>query len=613
MFNKVTRQSFITLIVLMFSLSFGLTIPTIAQSEQLNSDVDTKKIAVPDGSVLNLVPENTLGLIYCPSLNELDNRIRMMIDDLMPQLGQSNFLAQILAGSFGAGFERLDELEEIGLDINRDFAVFYLEPMQVGGMQPLHVSAAIHLTDPDAIMQVIETEAADSEPIIYEGVTYWSTPDGSGNFLILGDTLIFSQHADICNSIIDTHNDKAASIIQNADSNMFPAEILNGTDQVNIYLKLETIASQFGGSIDVLLSGLTESLELQNNPMTAELVPPIERWISSVAGFLDQLNYISVSLQVKDTDIQFKPFMKFKNDSALLKNINETSNELTNIGVLPNVSILNSAFQGVPNILVAFSTFWFDVLPKDTPGQQKELNPLFQEVKNHYESLADRWNMSVDFKDYLIPNYLFVYELKDEESAHSFMNDEFLEKLHSHYDAYAGEAIMHNGVEIKNFIFPKLEMPNQDDLPMDADLVPAEWHWNYAFTDGHLYFTTGTGDESIKAALDNRTDEGDKFSGNPSYERLVESLGTDNNIFLAISPIIAIKHFMPILGKIDPESAGALQMFMVIFMNLPDNYSIGVSAKTENNGIDAKLLLSLGDFRQLVQMFGMFFGGGQMQ
>ena len=290
MFHKITRQSFITLIALTSILFLGLTIPTIAQSEQLNPDVDTKKIAVPDGSVLNLVPQNTLGLIYCPSLNELDNRIRMMIDDLMPQLGQSNLLAQILAGSFGAGFESLDELEEIGLDINRDFAVFFL------GVQPLHVSAAIHLTDTDAIMQVIETEAADNEPIIYEGVTYWSTPDGSGNFLILGDTLIFSQQADICNSVIDTHNDKAASIIQNADSNMLPAEILNGTDQVNIYFNLEAIATQIGGPIDVLLSGFTESLELQNNPMTAEIVPSIERGISSVAGFLEQLNYISVSL-----------------------------------------------------------------------------------------------------------------------------------------------------------------------------------------------------------------------------------------------------------------------------------------------------------------------------
>lgn len=607
MFYRFTRLSFIILIVLTLTLSFGLSIPIIAQSEQLNSDVVADKITVPDGSVLNLIPHDSFGLIYCPSLNELDNRISLMIEDLMPQSGQGNLLAQILASSFGAGFERLDELEEIGLDINKDFAVFFLN------VQPMHVSAAIHLTDPDAMMEVIETEAADSEPIVYDGVTYWNTPDGSGNFLILENTLIFSQDAAICNKVIDTHNDKSKSIIQNADNSMIPADILNGTDQLNIYFNFDVLASELGGSVEEMLSGITENLEFQDDPITAELAPSIKRVVSSIAGFLDHLNYISVSLQVKDTDIQFKPFMKFKNDSEILKDINEPSDELSNIDILPNVSMVNCAFQGVPKMLVSLSTFWLDVLPKDTPGQQKELNPLFQEVKNYYESLADRWNMSVDFKDYIVPNYLFIYKLKDEESANSFMNDEFLEKLHTHYNAYAGEAIMHNGIEIRSFIFPEFEMPNQDDLSMGSDLVPPEWHWHYAFTDGHLYFTTGTSDEAIKAALDCRTDEGDKFSGNPSYQTLVESLGTDNNVFLAISPIIAIKNFMPILGKADPNSAAALQMFTVLFMNLPDNYSIGVSAKTHNNGIDAKLLLTLGDFRQLINMFGMLMGGVPMQ
>ena len=607
MFIKITRKSLITLIVLTLIFTLGLSIRSIAQSEQTDSDVVVDKITVPDGSVLNLIPHDSLGLIYCPSLNALDNRIRMMVDDLMPQSGQGNLLAQILAGSFGAGFESLDELEEIGLDMDSDFAVFFLN------VQPMHVSAAIHLTDPDAMMEVIETEAADSEPTVYEGVTYWNTPDGSGNFLILENTLIFSQDAAVCNKVIDTHNDKSKSIIQNADSSMLSADILNGTDQLSIYFNFDIIASELDSSIEEVLSGITEDLEFQDDPIMAELAPSIKRGVSSIAGFLDHLNYISVSLQVKDTDIQFKPFMKFKDDSEMLKDINETSDELSNIDILPNVSMVNCAFQGVPQLLVSFSTFWFDVFPKDPPGQQKELNPLFQEVKNHYESLADRWNMSVDFKDYIVPNYLFIYELKDEESANSFMNKEFLEKLQSQYDAYAGESIMYNNVEIKSYIFPEFEMPNQGDLPIGSDLVPSEWHWHYAFTDGHLYFTTGTSDEAIKAALDCRTDEGDKFSGNPSYQTLVESLGTDNNVFLAISPIIAIKNFMPILGKADPNSAAALQMFMVLFTNLPDNYSIGVSAKTHNNGIDAKLLLTLGDFRQLINMFSMVMGGVPMQ
>lgn len=607
MFNKFSRLTFITLIILTLTLSLGLSIQAIAQSEQSNSDAVTNKVTVPEGSVLNLIPNDTLGLIYCPSLNELDNRINMLIEDLMPQSGQTNLLAQILASSFGAGFEGLDELEEIGLDINKDFAVFFLN------VQPMHVSAAIHLTDPDAIMDVIKTEAADSEPMVYEGITYWSTPDGSGNFLILDDILIFSEQAAICNKVIDTHNSKAQSIIQNAEKDMLRADILNGIDQVGVHFNLDAITAQLGGSLEEALRSITETLENQNDPITAEIIPSLERGISGIVGFLEQLNYISISLQVKDTDIQLKPFMKFKNDSEILKNINETSDELSNIGVLPNVSMMNSAFQGVPKMLVSFSTFWIDILPKDQPGQLKEAHPLFQEVKNYYESIADRWNMSVDFKDYLMPNYLFIYELKDEETANSFMTNEFLEKLHTHYNAYAGEAIMHNGVEIRSFIFPDFEMPNRDEFSSDS-VFPSEWHWHYAFIDGHLYFTTGTSDETIKAALDCKTtDEGDKFSNNPSYQRLVESLGTDNNIFLALSPIIAIKNFMPILVKVDPDSAVALQLFMGMFMNLPDNYSIGFSAKTQNSGIDAKLLLSIGDFQQLINTFGMLMGGFQMQ
>lgn len=607
MFNKFTRLTFITLVVLTLTLSLGLSIQAIAQSEQPNSDVVTNKVTVPEGSVLNLIPNDTLGLIYCPSLNELDNRINMLIEDLMPQSGQTNLLAQILASSFGAGFEGLDELEEIGLDINKDFAVFFLT------VQPMHVSAAIHLTDPDAMMEVIITEAEGTKPVEYGGINYWHTQDGSGNFLILDDILIFSQQADICNKVIDTHNSKAQSIIQNAEKDMLRADILNGTDQVGVHFNLDAITAQLGGSLEEALRSITETLENQNDPITAEIIPSLERGISGIVGFLEQLNYISISLQVQDTDIQLKPFLKFKNDSEILININETSDELSNIGVLPNVSMMNSAFQGVPKMLVSFSTFWIDILPKDTPGQQKEVNPLFQEVKNHYESLADRWNMSVDFKDYLMPNYLFIYELKDEETANSFMNNEFLEKLHTHYNAYAGEAIMHNGVEIRSFIFPDFEMPNQDEFPTDS-VFPSEWHWHYAFIDGHLYFTTGLSADTIKAALDCRTtDEGDKFSGNPSYQRLVESLGTDNNIFLALSPIIAIKNFMPILVKMDPDSAVALELFMGMFMNLPDNYSIGFSAKTQNRGIDAKLLLSIGDFKQLINMFGMLLGGFQMQ
>ena len=45
-----------------------------------------------------------------------------------------------------------------------------------------------------------------------------------------------------------------------------------------------------------------------------------------------------------------------------------------------------------------------------------------------------------------------------------------------------------------------------------------------------------------------------------------------------------------------------------MLMNLPENYSIGFSAKAKDRRIDANLLLTLDDFKPLFQAFGMMFG-----
>lgn len=594
--------------------------------EQVRADVSSKKseklsVVVPKDSVLHLIPQETLGVIYCPSLSELNNRINMMTADMLPQLGQAELLAEILAGAFGAGFESLAELEEIGLDLNKDFAIF------LTNLMPMKVAATVHVTDPEAIKQVITNEAEGSTPTEYKGVTYWSSAEGGGNFVILENILVFSQQPEVCKNVIDTQNGTMQAITHDPDYGMFLSDILKGTDQLGLYFDVEAITTKLEGPLAEKLEAMRGGLEGEEDPLSISTGSVIKNLVSSWAELIEQLQFLSATLQVLETDVQLKSFLKFKNGSEILKEIKQTSSELPNIGDLPNLSMMNAAFQGVPKVLVEMSTFWFGNLPKAAPGQQKELHPLFQEVKAHYESLAERWNMSVNFTNFILPDYLFVYELRDEPSAKAFMDGEFLKKLHDHYDAKAGKSVMHNGVEIKSYIFPNLNLKEsieksvkeaiEEDVPdmfLDfSQVIPSEWHWYYAFTNGHLFWTTGNSPDSIKTALDRKTGIGDKFSANPSYQKLVESLGTDNNVFLAISPIITVKNFMPLLGKMNQDLAAAMQMIVGMFMNLPDNYSIGFSAKAEDDGIDAKLLLTLGDFKPLIQMFGMLFGAAQMQ
>ncbi len=213
----------------------------------------------------------------------------------------------------------------------------------------------------------------------------------------------------------------------------------------------------------------------------------------------------------------------------------------------------------------------------------------------------------------LSPTYLFIYELKDEQAARVYMDEVFLEHLKSQ-DVHAGKSIMHNRVEIKSYIFPELKVTLPEDMPEEiSGLLPTKWHWYYAFTEGHFLFATGTGPEAIQMTLDRRAGNAEKFSEHPGYQELVEKLGTDSNIFVAMSPAISAKNSLPMLRRMDPDNAAAMQLLAGIFMSLPENYSIGFSAKRRDSSIEAKLFVDLGDFKQLIQMMEMMTQMGRMQ
>ena len=67
------------------------TAPSAAQTESAPADKPSPKLnniaaIIPDSSVLKLIPEKALGLIYCTSLFELDNKSNMLALELMPQV-----------------------------------------------------------------------------------------------------------------------------------------------------------------------------------------------------------------------------------------------------------------------------------------------------------------------------------------------------------------------------------------------------------------------------------------------------------------------------------------------------------------------------------------------
>ena len=201
--------------------------------------------------------------------------------DLIPTDEDPEILAKILAESVGAGFESLAELEEIGIDLNQDFAFF------VTSMDPPGLSALVHLTDPAAMKQVIDAESAGSAPTVYNGVTYWNASGGGGSFALLDNILVFSRFREVCKRVIDTYKATQPSITANPSYTSFLTDIVEGDAQVAAHFNLESIAPLLTASIEEESESMQDGLE--SDPAAMAFVPFLTSMFDSAVNIIEQL------------------------------------------------------------------------------------------------------------------------------------------------------------------------------------------------------------------------------------------------------------------------------------------------------------------------------------
>lgn len=609
----------IIIVLLLFVVSVNL--PSIAQisdekiSEPRKADEAIQNVS--KDSVLNLIPDSSLGVIYCPSLKELDKKINDAALMLVPQIGVSpELLAQLLAESFGAGFTSLAELEEIGLDIEQDFAVFF------NSLDPFYISAAVHLTDPNAMIEVIEAEADGGEPKSYNGVSYWTTADESGSFLIIDNVLIFSQLADVCENVIDISKGTVPTIVNHPDYTSFIANVIDGFDQLSVYFNLENIIEPFVELFEMEVESLIDTLE--SDPSSANSSLAVQLSIDQFMEIVKSSKSFMATLQIDGTDVQLSPFLKFKADSKIQDTFNEfIPTELTLLNDLPNNTFMNGSFQGDAKFLTKLSLSWMNMFIEESsdndPTLSAHLNEVTKQLESVNDALKDEWSFSMNINESIIPDYISIVGIIDEAVVDTYLKENLITNLEKNveimksamgdstqmaiYDGvYEGTPLVHNEVEINSIVFPNFGSAFVDVPPEMHPLLPQEWQIAYAISDGFLYFAGGD-PEQIKNALDIKTQLVENVGENASYQNLIDKLGTENNLFLGLSPLNIIKSVMNLVAKAMPQGGAEMEMISGMLMGIPETYSIGISAKVEDGGIGGNLLITLGDFQQLIQTF----------
>lgn len=612
-------QHFSFIIILLTLFLNVLTINIDAHPHQHTIDKINEQLTIQNDSVLHLIPDHTLAVVYCPSLLELDEIINIGAAELTPEFipTPQDLLAQFLASIFDMGFVSLDELEDIGLDLDNDFAVC------LSSIEPPIFSAIIHLSDPDALLQVIETETEGIEDVEYKGVTYWITEGDEGSYVILGDIFVFSQIPEIIENAIDIRNGEQGSIVQNTNYSTLLSTIKNGTEQVVAHVNLQAIISTFYEQINEELQSQLDSI--QSDPDAIAALPFIEGYFDIITLFLKELNTYSVSIKIQGTDVILSQLLSFSNDGKIQELLNKmTSDDLNIIHDLPSGGFLSGGVNGDPEVLLDFANFILEAITlsnldeseENTDDIQDQMETIVRDFTDLNTSFSNEIGFSVSFSESLIPDVVLIFDLKDEQKLKKYMDEKFLEQfgniikllhdtaddpvsLSMFEDIDFGPSIVHNEVEIKNIIFPNFGEAFIDIEPEVAILMPQEWQWSYAFSNNQFYFCFG-GEQQIISALDSKAKISESLAENVSFQELIETLGKDNNILYGLSPLTIAKSIMSLVSKTDPNTAASMQMLSGVLDGIPENFSIGYALKVQEGGIETKNLLVLGDFKQLI-------------
>ena len=575
-------------------------------------------MAAPDvspDSVLNVIPQDTLGVIYIPSLLGLNDEINALMADMIPTDPPQELPAQILAETFGAGFETLEELEELGLDMRRNFAVF------LSGVNPLMYSAAVHVKDADSVKQLIEMEAEGSSAITHNDVTYYTTGE-EGAFVLMDDVMVYSGSAAVCEKVIDTQKKTMPSIADTTDFQSLELDTTSGTNDVVAYFAMDVIA-------EALRPTLTEQAEELKADMqtSAETDPELSVGLGQAEGLidgglwlLDQSKTLSLTLQLNGSDLQISPFLKFKGDSEIQTYISQMPKELTHLTYLPQNAFLNGEMQFQKEMFIELTQTMMQLfIPSssnaDAAKIEEATEALTEATEDFYAGLGDEIAVSLNFGSSLMPDILYIYDVMDEKQAKTYMEEGFTEYLGAsmelmqalgatqefsgmYSDVSAGPPEIYNGVEIKSYVLPNINLLFAELPPEMAVVAPEQWNIYYAINGGKMLYAMASNAQPVKNTLDRMAGMGAGFDQGAGYAKLTGALTLTNNIFFALSPITAVKSFVQMFAQVDPN-VGMFQMFLV---NIPETYSIGIASQNRDNGVAGELFISLGDFREIIVM-----------
>ena len=566
-------------------------------------------VSVDPDSVLSVIPGDVNGVIYIRNPLALNEEINVLLAELVQGEPPQEIIAKTLADTFGAGFESLEELEELGLDLGKDFCVFF------AGTKPLIPCAAVHVKDPEAIKQVIDAESDVGNTVEYNGVTYNTTEEG-GAFVILGDFMVYSGISAVCEKAIDTHKKAMPSIGMNADYASLKLDPSLERNDILAYFPMAPIVEMLTEAANGMKADLEEMEASVPEPQGLEMV---SKMMDFGIQLLDQAETLSLTLELNGTDLQISPFLKFKEGSEAQTFFGAAPTELTHLDYLSRTAAVNSMMQFQKEAWINLTVDFMKLLAPSDPNAdnqaiQQATQDLLESIADFYVPLGEETSGSASFSGNLMPDILTIYDIVDEKQMASYMREDYLAQLaatmsmykamgakdvaNMYTEASAGPSEVYNDVDIMSYTLPNISAAFAE-MPLEmAALIPNKWDIYYAIENGKLLISIAATAQPIKDALGRLAGVGIADDNDMGHGKVIDTLTLQNNWIFTISPIALVRGMIQAVAQSDPQ-AGMFEMFL---QNSSDVHSIGVAGRNRDGGVQTKIFIALAELKDLINI-----------
>lgn len=567
-------------------------------------------VSVHPDSVLNVIPGDANGLIYIRNPLALNEEINALFAELMQGDPPQEIIAGILADTFGAGFESLEELGELGLDLGKDFCVFF------AGTKPLVPCAAVHVKDPEAIRVVINAESDVGNTVEYNGVTYNTTEEG-GSFVILGNFLVYSGIPAVCEKAIDTHKKALPSIGMNADYASLKLDPSLEQNDIIVYFTMAPIVEMLTEVANDMKSGMDALAASVPDPAGFAMV---SNMMDFGIQFIDQATTLSLIVELNGTDLQISPFLKFKEGSDAQTYFRTAPAELTHLDYLPQSAAANVLMQFQKETWIDLTVDIMKMMVPSDPnadnqGIEETTQEFFDMLSDFYEHIGEQASGSFNYSGSLMPDMVFINDIVNEKKVATYMKEDYLtyiaaaaslyksmgakDAANMYAGASAGPSEVYNDVDIMSFTLPNISAGFAEMPPDMADLIPEKWDIYYAINDGKLLTSLAATTQPIKDALDRIAGIGNSAENDMGHGKVIDILTLKNNWMCTISLITLVKEMLQVFAQSDPQAGPFLQM---LFQNTPESHSIGIAGQNRDGGVQVNIVIALAELKALINI-----------